>query len=179
MRFAPYCPRDREPLWPLLALVIFVTVGTTHFPFDRLVASVETLDVDDEIVVQRGASRITPGNAQVIDFLSFEAVTDYVRRSRAVISHAGVGSIMVALSNGRRPIVVPRLARYGEAVDDHQAQIAAMLGDQGRVTALDDVGSLRSAVASALDAPSDLGLAFGPLVDVVAEEVRRAIRDGR
>ena len=158
--------------------MIFVTVGTTHFPFDRLVASVATLDVDDEIVVQRGASSITPENAQVIDFLSFEELADHVRRSRVVVSHAGVGSIMVALSHGKRPIVVPRLARYGEAVDDHQAQIAAMLGEQGRVTALDDVGGLRLAIASALDVPNERGLPFGPLVDVVAEEVRRAVRDG-
>ena len=137
-----------------------------------------TLDVDDEIVVQRGASSVAPDNAHVIDFLSFEELTDHVRRSRVVVSHAGVGSIMVALSYGKRPIVVPRLARYGEAVDDHQAQIAAMLGEQGRVTAIDDLGGLRLAIASALDVPNERGLPFGPLVDVVAEEVRRAVRGG-
>ena len=96
--------------------MIFVTVGTTHFPFDRLLSAVATLETNEELVVQRGPSQVPVGNACVIDFLSFDELNDHVREAGTVISHAGVGSIMVALSHGKRPIVVPRLERFGEAV---------------------------------------------------------------
>jgi UDP-N-acetylglucosamine transferase subunit ALG13 len=157
--------------------MIFVTVGTTHFPFDRLMASVRDLVVDDEIVVQRGASDVTLGDAEVVDFLSYAELETHVKNASLVISHAGVGSIMVALSHGRRPLVAPRLARYGEAVDDHQVQVATMLEQQGRVTVISDLADLQRAVDTAVGATGSGGLLYGPLIDVIAEETRRAVRE--
>jgi UDP-N-acetylglucosamine transferase subunit ALG13 len=92
-----------------------------------------------------------------------------------VISHAGVGSIMVALSHGKRPIVVPRLERFGEAVDDHQLQVATLLDRAGRVTAVDDLADLGAVVASTASAGGEEMLLLGPLVEAVADDVRRAI----
>jgi UDP-N-acetylglucosamine transferase subunit ALG13 len=158
--------------------VIFATVGTTHFPFDRLVEAVATLSTEEEVVVQRGPSTVAVPGASVVDFLSFDELVEHVRRSRVVISHAGVGSIMVALAHGKRPIVVPRLARFGEAVDDHQVQVATMLGEGGRVRALVDLLDLAQFVSSAEDDSRDGGLHFGPLVDVVAAEVRKVAPGG-
>jgi len=154
--------------------MIFVTVGTTHFQFDRLIAGVARLETDEEIVVQRGPSRVSAGKARVVDFLSFGELADYIRRSRVVVSHAGVGSIMVALSEGRRPIVVPRLARFGEAVDDHQVQVAEMLSERDRVHLVMEPQDLGDAVAHRVDTGPNASLGFGPLVDVVAAEVERA-----
>ncbi len=48
-----------------------------------------------------------------------------------VIAHAGVGSALTALEAGRLPILVPRLERFGEHVDDHQLQIADHLQNRG------------------------------------------------
>lgn len=158
--------------------MIFVTVGTTHFRFDRLVAAVAALRTEEELVVQRGPSTVAVPDAQVVDFLSFERLVEHVRRSRVVVSHAGVGSIMVALAHGRRPIVVPRLARYGEAVDDHQVQVATTLAERGRVITVADPLELDRLLASAATGDDTIaGLAFGALVEVVAEEVRRVVRD--
>lgn len=114
--------------------MIFVTVGTNEARFDRLVEAIAAVDLDEQVVVQRGASNVCPANAQVHDFLPFETLVDFVRSSRAVVSHAGVGSIIVALANGRRPIVVPRLKEFGEAVDDHQLVFARRFEAQGLVT---------------------------------------------
>jgi UDP-N-acetylglucosamine transferase subunit ALG13 len=155
--------------------MIFVTVGTTHFPFDRLLSAVATLETDDELVVQRGPSQVPIDNARSIDFLSFDELNDYVRDAGTVISHAGVGSIMVALSHGKRPIVVPRLERFGEAVDDHQLQVAALLDRAGRVRAVDDLADLGAVVASTASAGGEERLLLGPLVEAVADDVRRAI----
>jgi UDP-N-acetylglucosamine transferase subunit ALG13 len=81
---------------------------------------------------------------------------------------------LVALAHGRCPIVVPRLREHGEAVDDHQLQVATLLAEQGRVVALTDVDALSAAVAASDGAHESGGLVLGPLVAEVAAEVRRA-----
>ena len=71
--------------------MIFVTVGTSWTPFDRLLSALESQSTDEPLVVQHGASRIRPARATCIDFLPFERVVELVRLSRAVVMHAGVG----------------------------------------------------------------------------------------
>ena len=48
-----------------------------------------------------------------------------------MIAHAGVGSALGALEEGRSPVLVPRRAAHGEHVDDHQEQIAGELERRG------------------------------------------------
>ena len=48
-----------------------------------------------------------------------------------VIAHAGVGSALTALDQGRAPVLLPRLHRFDEMVDDHQLMIAAELESRG------------------------------------------------
>ncbi|HBW18037.1 MAG TPA: glycosyl transferase family 28, partial [Actinobacteria bacterium] len=50
-----------------------------------------------------------------------------------VICHGGPGTISGAWSRGLRPVVVPRLRRLGEVVDDHQVDFCAKLAELGRV----------------------------------------------
>ena len=40
-----------------------------------------------------------------------------------VITHGGTGVIIGAVKQGKKVIAVPRLASYGEHVDDHQVQL--------------------------------------------------------
>jgi UDP-N-acetylglucosamine transferase subunit ALG13 len=115
--------------------VIFVTVGTNEARFDRLLHAVAALDLDEDVVVQHGhSSSIGPAGASLVDFLPFEGIVAMVRRSRVVVTHAGVGSVMVSLANGKRPIVVPRLKAFAEAVDDHQLELGRRFASAGLVT---------------------------------------------
>jgi UDP-N-acetylglucosamine transferase subunit ALG13 len=128
--------------------MIFVTVGTNEARFDRLLAAVAALEVDEEVVIQHGhSSALGPPNASCVDFLPFDEMTAAIRAARIVITHAGVGSVMVALANGKRPVVVPRRKSFGEAVDDHQLQLARRFGAAGLVTFVEAVESLADAVA--------------------------------
>ncbi|CAN3127767.1 hypothetical protein ACNUDN_01533 [Mycobacterium sp. smrl_JER01] len=58
-----------------------------------------------------------------------------------VITHSGVGTLMEILDMGVFPVVVPRLARRGEHVDDHQLQAAGILRDLG-IAAVTDAEDL-------------------------------------
>lgn len=130
--------------------MILVTVGTNEAPFDRLLQAVETLSTDEEIVVQHGSSAIVPANAaRTYDFLLFDDLVREMGASRVVVTHAGIGSIMTALSCGKRPVVVARLVAHREAVDDHQLPVARRLVEAGLVTLVEDLSRLEEAVARA------------------------------
>jgi beta-1,4-N-acetylglucosaminyltransferase len=127
--------------------MIFVTTGTNEAPFDRLVHASGLLTGRQAIVVQRGSSALQPRGVLCVDFLPFAELVKFIRRARVVVTHAGVGSVMVALANGKRPIVVPRLRRFGEAVDDHQVPLALRLQREGLVTVVEDPAQLPEALA--------------------------------
>jgi beta-1,4-N-acetylglucosaminyltransferase len=123
--------------------MILVTTGTNGPPFDRLLRAVDELDLEEEIVVQYGPSDIRPRRARCVDYVGFDELAALVREARSVVTHGGVGTILLALMNGRRPIVAPRLARFREVVDDHQLVLARRLSQEGLVTLLEDPKSLR------------------------------------
>jgi UDP-N-acetylglucosamine transferase subunit ALG13 len=124
--------------------MIFVTIGTSE-PFDRLLDAVPV--VDERVVVQAGRSRVQPKGAEIFDFLPFDDVDQLMREARVIVMHAGVGSVLAAVRNGKRPLVVPRLRRFGEAVDDHQLEFARRLDGRGLVRLVEDPQQLAAAVA--------------------------------
>lgn len=133
--------------------MIFVSVGTNEARFDRLLRAVAELPLDEELVVQYGHSRaVERHGAELVDFLSFEAMVATIRRARVVVTHAGVGSVMVSLANGKRPVVVPRRKSFGEAVDDHQLQLGRRFANAGLVTLVEDPDAIGAAVAGVQEA---------------------------
>ena len=128
--------------------MIFVSVGTNEAPFDRLLRAVAALPTDERLV---DPARPLVGDAvpraELVDFLPFEEMGETIRQARAFVTHAGVGSIMVALANGKRPIVVPRRKAFGEAVDDHQLQLGLRFAHAGLVTLVEEPDVLGDALA--------------------------------
>jgi UDP-N-acetylglucosamine transferase subunit ALG13 len=81
--------------------MILVTTGSSGGPFDRLLATVDRFGIDEEIVVQHGPSSLRPQGATCVDFVPFEQLRRLVSHARVVVSHAGVGSILLCLSSSR------------------------------------------------------------------------------
>jgi UDP-N-acetylglucosamine transferase subunit ALG13 len=127
--------------------VIFVTVGTAHFPFDRLVRAAATLPVD-EIVLQHGPVEVPPGVACAVPFMSLPETLDHFRLADVVVMHGGVGSVLCAQRFGHTPVVVPRRRRHGETVDDHQVEFVRALADQDCVIPVWNIVDLAEAVRS-------------------------------
>jgi UDP-N-acetylglucosamine transferase subunit ALG13 len=142
--------------------MILVTTGTNEQPFDRLVRAARDLSELETMFVQYGSSREPHGPGEWVDFLGFDELAERMRAARAVVCHAGVGSIMLARKCGHRPIVVPRRVALGEAVDDHQLQLGRRLQEAGVVTLVEDERDLPAAVGmseAARTAASGLQLA--------------------
>ena len=126
--------------------MIFVTTGTNGTPFDRLLLALDALGSSEPLIVQHGPSTIRPRSAECVDFVGFDRLAELVRSADRVVAHAGVGTVLVSLINGRKPFVVPRLARYGEAVDDHQLHFARRLDREGLVKLVEDPAGLSEAL---------------------------------
>lgn len=140
--------------------MIFVTVGTYDVPFDRLLRAVGELELDEEIVVQRGASSVRLPRARAFDFAPFDEIVGHIRAARVVVAHAGAGTVLIALANGSRPVVMPRLGQLGETSDDHQLAFARRLAQAGLVRLAEDAEELAAAVREDGAAPAAAG---GPL----------------
>jgi beta-1,4-N-acetylglucosaminyltransferase len=153
--------------------MIFVTVGTNEACFDRLLRAIASLSIEEELVIQHGhSSPIHPPHADIVDFLPFEGMVDMIRTARVVVTHAGVGSIMVALANGKRPIVVARRKSFGEAVDDHQLQLGRRFAEAGLVTFVEEPESLGEALLREQEAAPVV-----PASSALAEDLRRFLED--
>lgn len=112
--------------------MIFVTVGTHQDEFARMLSAVEALGERD-LVVQYGNGH-APANARIAEpFMPFPRMIEYFDAAAHVVTHAGVGSILLAIRHGHHPIVVPRLSALGEHVDDHQVHLSRRLEATGRV----------------------------------------------
>jgi len=107
--------------------MIFLTVGT-QFPFDRLVKAVDeaagTNGFDEKIVAQIGDSSYCPENFEAAPSVEKAVFDRYFNKADSIISHAGMGTITMALDHRKPLLVMPRLKKYGEVVNDHQLAIA-------------------------------------------------------
>ncbi len=138
--------------------MIFVTVGNDFRSFDRLLKEMDRLAprIPAEIVIQRGYSRYLPRNTRHFDFVSMESAAGYMRRSRLVVSHAGIGTIILCKEYGVPILILPRRKEYGEHMNDHQLEIA-----------------------KALEERQDENIHVIYREDQLAEEISKILREGR
>ena len=123
--------------------MIFLTVGT-QFPFDRLVKAVDEAIgqglIEEEIWAQIGQSSYQPHNfKKTVDFLDKNIFDQWMRKASKVISHAGIGSITPTLDETKPLLVMPRLRKYGEVVNNHQVDIIRKFEKCGYLLAAYDV----------------------------------------
>ena len=117
--------------------MIFVAVGTQKFQLNRLLKAVDDLIaqglLEDTVFAQTGHSDYVPQNYQYKDFLSKDDFQSCISRCDLLITHSGVATIIAGLKLGKSIVVVPRLAKFGEHVDNHQIQIAESFSDKNLI----------------------------------------------
>lgn len=127
--------------------MIFATVGTHTQQFNRIVEALDRLAGRGvHIVAQTGHSTYRPVHLEAKAFFTEQEYEHAFSSARAVIAHAGAGSIIRALSLNKPLILVPRLQRYGEHTNNHQQELAAFFQKQGVCTTVEDMKDLGKAI---------------------------------
>jgi len=99
--------------------------------------------------VQTGTSAV-PKLAEHRQYLGHEEMDAMVREAAVVVCHGGPGTIMLASTLGKRPIVVPRRKQFGEHVDDHQLAFTQRIARDGAILLAQTDDELRSCLDGAL-----------------------------
>ncbi|MGH7424919.1 MAG: glycosyltransferase, partial [Candidatus Methylomirabilales bacterium] len=154
---------------------IFVTVGTDHHPFDRLLAWVDDWLANRargkvHCFVQSGTSR-PPRQAEWKDYLRYEEMEEAIGHATVVVCHGGPGTIMDVRHRGLVPIVVPRLSRLGEHVDDHQVAFTKRIAAVGAIRLAGSPEQLMELLDRAVLDPDEFRAP--PAEQEAAEAVRR------
>ena len=133
--------------------MITVITGMDPFQFDRVVQAIDELagagKIGEEVFIQLGAGNYVPRHCTHEKFLSFAGISEKIRQSSVVITHAGAGSTLNCIHNGKHPVMIPRLAKFGEVVDDHQVPFAERLDRFGYATLVLDMKDLHAAIEKA------------------------------
>lgn len=132
--------------------MIFVTVGTHYQGFERLVKKMDEIagKIDDEVIMQIGYTKYEPKNAKWFRFLEREEdILELYKKADVIVAHAGAGTLLTALSFGKPIVVVPRLKKFGEHVDDQQLELAEALESMGKAIAVYDIEKLEEAIKKA------------------------------
>ena len=133
----------------------FITVGTFQNDFSRLLSKVDELIergvINGRVFAQIGHSKYIPKNYEYTDFLDVNEFENTIKKSKTIITHGGVGTIMTALKHGKKVIVVPRYKKFGEIADDHQLDITQELERRRKIIAVYKIDNLSEAIRKAED----------------------------
>ncbi len=118
--------------------MILITVGTEKFPFNRLMQWLESLidskfiDLEkEEVVIQYGSCTILPQGTTCHSLLPETDFKKLLQAARLIIAHCGEGTLDIIAATNKPFILIPRSHQFGEHVDDHQIELAEMLGESG------------------------------------------------
>lgn len=135
---------------------VLVTVGTDHHRFDRLIGWVDRWAAghpEASVLVQHGTAD-PPAHGTAVVMLGYDELVAEMAAADVVIAQGGPATIMDARSVGQRPIVIPRLARFDEVVDDHQVAFTDWMAAKELVWLASGEDELHALIDAAVADPS-------------------------
>lgn len=130
--------------------MIFITLGSQKFQFNRLLKEIDRLIEDgvitEDVFAQIGYSDYKPINYNYKEFLDRDEFSNIMSTSQKIITHGGTGAIIGALKQEKKIIAVPRLKKYDEHVDNHQCEITKTFEKMNLVLTIEDIGNLKTAL---------------------------------
>ena len=133
--------------------MIFFTVGT-QLPFNRLLKLVDIaagLLPEEQFFAQIADSDYLPKNMQWKRTIDEKEYHSILSRSKLIIGHAGMGTILNALDYSIPLIMSPREYSLGEHRNDHQLATAKRFGDIQNIAVFKKDEDLRSLIIRVLD----------------------------
>ena len=113
--------------------MIFVTVGNHYQGFDRLIKKVDEIAsaYPSRYPNPEGLFSILPSQVpNILILFPSKTAMEYIRTSELVISHAGIGTIILCREHGIPLILLPRRKKYGEHGTDHQVEIVKAIEER-------------------------------------------------
>lgn len=129
--------------------MIFVTVGTHYLGFERLIKKMDDIagKTDEEIVAQIGSTKYKPKNMKYFTFVEEDQeIFEFIKNSRIVITHAGAGTLINILYFKKPLIVIPRLKKYNEHIDNHQLELSEVLNKKGLAAVVYNIENLEDVI---------------------------------
>lgn len=159
--------------------MIFLTIGT-HEPFDRLVRAVDQWCGDHpeaELfgqITDPGAAGYRPQHFPWVARLTPADYSDRFAQATLIVSHAGMGSIITALTSGKPIVILPRRGHLRETRNDHQFATARRFAGKPGI----HVAETEAELPAALDrARAAAGTGGGtPISEFAEPELTRALR---
>lgn len=129
--------------------MIFVTLGSQRFQFNRLLQKVDQLVseniITEEVYAQIGYSDYLPQYYNFKKFLNRDEYNDLEKKADIVITHGGTGAIIGAVKKGKKVIAIPRLSKFREHVDDHQIQLLKEFDEMGIIEVCYEIENMKEA----------------------------------
>ena len=131
-------------------VMILVLLGTQNNQFTRLLQEIEKCidngTINQRVVVQAGFTKFESSKMNIFDLKPREVVENLADEAEFIITHGGVGSILMAIKKNKKVIAVPRLSEFNEHVNDHQRQIVEIFNDKGYIIGVQNIEDLSEAI---------------------------------
>lgn len=131
--------------------MIFVTVGMHDQGFERLIRKMDEIapELGEEVLIQIGHTRYEPKNAEWFRFLADDDdILKIYKKASLIVSHGGAGTLLSALSLAKPLVVVPRMKRFGEHIDDQQLELAEAMEEKECASIAYDVDEILEKIDS-------------------------------
>ena len=96
--------------------MILVLLGTQNNSFHRLLEEIERLIeigiIKEEVIVQAGYTQYTSKNMKMLGLISKQELENLQNEANFMITHGGVGSILLSITKNKKVIAVTRLHQY-------------------------------------------------------------------
>lgn len=131
--------------------MILVCVGASEYKFDRLLVMIDELCNEgiltgSDIIAQIGNADYKPRNYKSFSLIGRDDFQNYMENADLIITHAGTGSVIPPLKLGKKVIILPRLEKYKEHLDDHQLELRDVFTSAGYTLSAENIDELRVAV---------------------------------
>ena len=146
---------------------VFLTVGT-QLPFDRLVKGVDAwaaANPEAEIFGQIAEGGWQPRHFRAVAFVEPAEIDARMRTADVLVAHAGMGTIIKALSLGKPLVLMGRKAALGEQRNDHQLATVRQFATRPGIAAAEDTADVPAcldAMAGAAVTPEAIGSEADP-----------------
>ena len=133
--------------------MLFITLGSQKFQFNRLLKAVDDLIekkcITMEVFAQTGYSDYIPKYYPYQPFLDRKVFEEWEEKADMILTHGGTGAIIGAVKKGKKVIAVPRLKNYHEHVDNHQLQIIEQFTELGFIIPCQEISELSDCLKNA------------------------------